>query len=358
MLRNKLDIFIRISLCACILCGCEQMRGIRRESIDNFQKLVNENNELYFTDKKGHNNQVKMLKIDETHTQIKIPVRYKEEIGPIKYIKYFPDKLEVIKSSMGECQNCILDKEFLTIDLTYYDTGVDTFDIVMAFLLLPISLSAIIGCLLEEGCEKRSISFNRLLLNPLDLITISEPTILSELKSEGFISSYYFEVNPSKLKVSCNKKYCMVTNENNELINEIQINKKITLDEKEINKKIKRLIEEKEELRNNQEKECPMLYTSMFSNSWVDQIRARRAWYRIQCNDWVSRELEKEDQRHKTATPEITEENQSKICPIAMEGLTPVTNNFSFPDKISYAISVHLWEEYQCGIWYRMITSW
>lgn len=266
---------ISICVCLCILCGCGSMRGLQRESSQNLHQTVNENDELYWNANKGHNNEVKMLKIDEHHAQIIIPVDYREQIEDIERIKTAPnltqDEVEELHA-LGSCANCTLEQNHFTIDLTYEDdvagTGLCAYMIVLSPILVPLSL-VINGFsgpkeIYKDSCTKYKLQEHA-------PITISKPT--SKLEERGVIE-VEFNILPSNLNLHCDKKACSIIDENENFVNKIVINKKISVNQKHLdelieeNKKLKeeeakrkaQEAKEMEKYRKLQAKECPALY--------------------------------------------------------------------------------------------------
>ena len=350
---------ISICLCISILCGCGNMRGIRRQSTQNLHKLINENNELYYNDKEGHNDKVKMIKRDNTHAQIKIPVRYTEEIGDItqlRKISMTPEELSAL-NSIGECRNCEINQNYLTINIGYYDTGNTVGTLALGVVLFPFTLLWAWNCLSDNNCDNRSVSLNKIVLNePPAPIEILEPAGILNLQKRGLILFPSFNIQPKKITVHCNKKYCVVTDENKQIVNEILIQKKIIPNKTEINELIaaqeRKDKEEQEHLKSihkKQDKICPQAYEDLEYSleGSVERFRAMSIWNKFECRNWLSKEITKEEQRHSTAQPKVTRANQNKICSEVFNK----SQYLSSLDILNNMKAKNLWQEYQCWEW-------
>lgn len=324
---------INIFLCISILCGCGGMTGLRRQSSKNIHKKINEEGGLYYYDKKGHNDEVKMSIINKDYYKIKIPVTYTVNAKNLNKINTIPsleyENTDNLSNQIGKCNNCSINEEYLTIDMVYkMEHGGDGKDIglcIASIIFAPIGL--IITIANKEASFKDLINVYREncagkgSLQIPETINISEPEDMLELKEMGVID-YTFDVTPKQIKVSCNKKSCAVLDQNENFVNKVIINKKITINERKIKEiaaaeklaEQKRKIEEekrkKEEAKRQAEyereqrrqqklraKECPGLYRTLYwtqQGGYIDPImgvKVARRFEELDCGTWLNEQL-------------------------------------------------------------------
>lgn len=291
--------FISICLCFSILCGCGGgMRGLQRQSTQNLHKIIDSDYELYWNDKEGHNNNVKMIKWDDYKAQIKIPVEYIENIEqtPQKLPNIVKRALDNLNTIQCNYYDASIDKNFLTINTKYHwDNNTDKcfYTIIFGTLLFPITIFAFFSDkdnvinIFQKGCSKTLNSFSE----EDQHFRIYIPWSAKELEEIGIKAN--ITITPEDIFVSCNKKSCSILDMNNQFINKITIVKNISFNENKLDELLKKEKKEQEEFeklekqrkaeeakkkeeedrkwrekRKLQKKECPGLYRTLY---WAQQ---------------------------------------------------------------------------------------
>lgn len=312
---------ISICLSISLLCACGGMRGLQRQSTQNIHKTINENNEMYWNDTVGHTSDVKMVLQDENHSQIKIPVNYTVEVKNLDKIRTVPslknENIAELQKTVGECTNCTLDKEYLTIDLVYQkgegSVGLCFVSVVFAPVGLLMTLAddysfSDLGEAYGRNCGGKGT------LNIPEGITVSETPKILELKNRGVINTT-FTVLPQSMKVSCNQKACSVVDENGKFVNKIFIHKYIEANSKKIDEltvkenkaeaqrkaeEARRKAEEERQWKQKQrlqKKECPNLYRTLYwaqQTGYIDPIIGMKTAQRfdeLDCGFWLNQQM-------------------------------------------------------------------
>lgn len=278
--------FIALFICINMLFGCGGMHQLR----------TSEKN------KKGHNEQVKHIVMNKNETDIIIPVQY-NEVYEGSLPNELPDELnktlqQTPLTSTAKCNgNCNLNKDKLTIKLIYVKNSDINENFCTAawvgFLnpfLLPIALLKTIS---ECTGTNLITDPNIIMLNPFE-----------KLNQQNLGVNVKFDITPKKMSISCDKKSCAIINEKGDPINNIKIEKTISIN----NKRIKELLiqekekEEKElkeyqQKRKQQKKECPGLYSTLYmaqQGYYIDPalgLSVAKKFEELHCGDWLNEQL-------------------------------------------------------------------
>lgn len=307
-MRKFWAIYISINL----LYGCGGMKGLRRQSSQNIHKTVQEQSELYYNDTYGHNEEVIMEVIDEHNAVLKIPIRYTQKIGSIP--RTLPDVTKQVleESNLADkslsdvsnvvvCAHCSVNKNMMQIPLQYTETNCDE-TIIMTILLSPMLLIAMpfvpifgniseffnyIGDSVKEGCV--SSLQNQ---EGMGLFFKWDSGALSEVGIKLQIT-----ITPVEFKIICDKKACSVVDNNGKIINEILVEKNLSLDSLKIQELLTKERKEKEAKRRRkaeQRAKCPGLFRQivLFERGYyidpIEHSHAVRKFAELECYEWVS----------------------------------------------------------------------
>lgn len=310
--------FIALFICINMLFGCGGMQGLQRKSADNLNKIIKQDNELYYNSEEGHTQDVEMFIKDKNIIRIRIPVEYNENIEDTPEELPYETNSWIKKSEKlnMECINHICDKMgcttlerkcdinqyYVNIDLQYAGVPECTFNFVISTILLPVSIMAFISdptrmielhkCphLTNDGAK-----FSVILKNN-NGYEIGDP--------EAAGINFNFSVSPKEMILDCNKKYCRIVDENNEIVNKVKIIKKLSFNKEKIKEL---LIQEEKELkeyqqkRKQQKKECPGLYSTLYmaqQGYYIDPalgLSVAKKFEELHCGDWLNEQLSSYD---------------------------------------------------------------
>lgn len=307
-MRKFLAIYISINL----LYGCGGMKGLRRQSSQNIHKTVQEQSELYYNDTYGHNEEVIMEVIDEHNAVLKIPIRYTQKIGSIprtlpdvtKQVleeSHIADKSRTDVSNVVVCAHCLVDKNIMKIPLQYTETNCGE-TVMMMTILSPMFLIAIpfvpmlgsfseffsyIGDGVKEGCV--SSLKNQ---EGIGLFFKWNSRALSEVGIKLQVA-----ITPANFKIICDKKACSVVDNNGKIVNEILVEKNLSLDSQKIQELLTKERKEKEAKRRRKEEQrakCPGLFRQivLFERGYyidpIEHSHVVRKFAELECYEWVS----------------------------------------------------------------------
>lgn len=307
-MRKFLAIYISINL----LYGCGGMKGLRRQSSQNIHKTVQEQSELYYNDTYGHNEEVIMEVIDEHNAVLKIPIRYTQKIGSIprtlpdvtKQVleeSHIADKSRTDVSNVVVCAHCLVDKNIMKIPLQYTETNCGE-TVILTTIFSPIFLIATpfvtmfgnvseffssIGDSVKEGCV--SSLKNQ---EGIGLFFKWNSRALSEVGIKLQVA-----ITPANFKIICDKKACSVVDNNGKIVNEIFVEKNLSLDSQKIQELLTKERKEKEAKRRRKEEQrakCPGLFRQivLFERGYyidpIEHSHVVRKFAELECYEWVS----------------------------------------------------------------------
>lgn len=307
-MRKFLAIYISINL----LYGCGGMKGLRRQSSQNIHKTVQEQSELYYNDTYGHNEEVIMEVIDEHNAVLKIPIRYTQKIGSIprtlpdvtKQVleeSHIADKSRTDVSNVVVCAHCLVDKNIMKIPLQYTETNCGE-TVILTTIFSPIFLIATpfvtvfgnvseffssIGDSVKEGCV--SSLKNQ---EGIGLFFKWNSRALSEVGIKLQVA-----ITPANFKIICDKKACSVVDNNGKIVNEILVEKNLSLDTQKIQELLIKERKEKEAKRRRKEEQrakCPGLFRQivLFERGYyidpIEHSHVVRKFAELECYEWVS----------------------------------------------------------------------
>lgn len=233
-----------LSLLSCFLCACSSMHGLRVHNTGKKgMKIVDGGRYYNDTERTGHNSNVKHKVIDETHAEIQIPVRYKEQVDklPEKLPQVLEQALENYDlGSIGECNGgCSVNSKKLTLSLQYeakYSEEDCEEQFTLGLLLFPLLPVAIYNC---AGNQVELLSWKR------DEYWISNP--FETLNKQNLGVQIDLATSPKKMSLKCDEKACEVQDEKGKIVNQIYVFKIMSVDQNRINQLLKE--EEAERIR-------------------------------------------------------------------------------------------------------------
>lgn len=204
-----LFLFINIS------CFCSGMVALQRQSTQKLNKIVKEGNEIYYNAETGHTQDVKMFIQDEMYAEIQIPLEFSEDIEETP--KELPEKTQSVLERTNllkmipSCSNCYIDN--IKVNVKYKDKNgimTDKSDIYAGYVKINLKY---------KGKDIQPKQYYFRIMKNWDIEEVSKAGI-----------DTLFEVNPTSnyMVVECNKKSCLVYDDNKNIVNKISVFKKVS----------------------------------------------------------------------------------------------------------------------------------
>lgn len=211
-----------------------------------------------------------MTVVDKSTQKIQIPIRYIEEMEsiPKKHPKSWDNILKQTDfSPKGIIKEAQIEDNYLTFLIQYNkpECGSAIFGFILySPLFIPWTI-------IEPKQAKEYFKENCYVF-PINLktITIENPWDIKSLEELGLLAT--FEITPKTLAPVCQKKLCVVMDENGEIVNEIVIHKTLKVNHNKMNSMLRTEEKERKEwekkqkiFEEEQKRECPSLYQTLLT---------------------------------------------------------------------------------------------
>ncbi len=225
-----LFLFINIS------CFCSGMVALQRQSTQKLNKIVKEGNEIYYNAETGHTQDVKMFIQDGMYAEIQIPLEFSEDIEETP--KELPEKTQLVLErtnllKMPSCSNCYIDN--IKVNVKYKDKNgimTDKSDIYAGYVKINIKYKG-------KDIQPKQYYFRIMKhwkdgIDTLPAMLTLLPEDIEEVRKAGIDT--LFEVNPTSnyITVECNKKSCLVYDDDKNIVNKISVFKKVSFNKSKL----------------------------------------------------------------------------------------------------------------------------